>query len=160
MRITCIAGDRTLLGIAWWMGAETVSSPEMTANLDTDVDGKFDAALNGLRRSDLVVVHLKGADIAAHDQRPDLKVAFLERVDRGLARLLELHDKPLRIAVASDHATLSESGQHAADPPPVLIWGEGIEADSVTRFDERSAGAGELQRFPLQLLLSRLFELR
>ena len=101
----------------------------------------------------------KGADIAAHDQRPDLKALFLEQLDRELARLFERHQGPLRVAVASDHATLSESGQHAADPLPVLIWGEGIDSDGVEVFDEQSSGAGRLQRFPLQMLLGRLFKL-
>ncbi len=73
--------------------------------------------------------------------------------------MLEDVKHPLRIAVASDHATLSESGQHAADPLPVLIWGEGVEADAVERFDEASASAGGLQRFPLQMFLGRLFDL-
>jgi 2,3-bisphosphoglycerate-independent phosphoglycerate mutase len=131
----------------------------MTANLDTDLEAKFKAAEEALRLDDLVILHLKGADIAAHDQRPDLKALFLEQLDRQLARLLEEHEGPLRVAVASDHATLSESGQHAADPLPVLIWGEGIEADGVEVFDEQSAGGGRLQRFPLQMLLGRLFKL-
>ena len=131
----------------------------MTANLDTDLRAKFAAAATALGRNDLVVVHVKGADIAAHDRRPELKVAFLEDVDRALGGLIEGHAGNLRIAVASDHATLSESGQHAADPLPVLIWGTGIEPDAVTLFDEQSAAGGTLGRFPLQLLLSRLFDL-
>ena len=159
LRVCCISGDRTVLGLARWAGARTITSPEMTANLDTDLEHKFDAALEELQRSDLVILHIKGADIAAHDQRPDLKASFLERVDESLAGLLERAEGPLRIAVASDHATLSESGQHAADPLPVLIWGEGVEADEVQAFDEQSAGGGRLQRFPLQLLLSQLYKL-
>ncbi len=158
LRLCCVSGDRTVLGLARWAGARTVTSPEMTANLDTDLEHKFNVAYRELQRNDLVVLHLKGADIAAHDQRPDLKVSFLERVDQGLAGLLA-RSGPLRVAVASDHATLSESGQHAADPLPVLIWGEGIEADEVETYDEQAAGSGSLQRFPLQLLLSRIYKL-
>ncbi|MFQ5350570.1 MAG: hypothetical protein ACE5EG_09030, partial [Thermoanaerobaculia bacterium] len=158
LRLCCISGDHTVLGLARWAGARTITSPEMTANLDTDLERKFNVAYRELQRSDLVVLHLKGADIAAHDQRPDLKVSFLERVDQGLTGLLAWIG-PLRVAVASDHATLSESGQHGADPLPVLIWGEGVEADEVESFDEQSAGSGSLQRFPLQLLLSRLYKL-
>jgi 2,3-bisphosphoglycerate-independent phosphoglycerate mutase len=158
LRLCCISGDSTVLGLARWAGARTITGPEMTANLDTDLEHKFNVASRELQRSDLVVLHLKGADIAAHDQRPDLKVSFLERVDQGLAGLLAWIG-PLRVAVASDHATLSESGQHAADPLPVLIWGEGVEADAVETYDEQAAGSGELQRFPLQLLLSRLYKL-
>ena len=114
---------------------------------------------DALKRSDLVVIHLQGADTAARDRRPDLKVGFLERLDRCLAKFLERHTDALRIAVASDHATLSESGEDVADPLPVLVWGEGIEADEVKEFNEAAAEEGELGRFPLQLLLGKLFEL-
>jgi 2,3-bisphosphoglycerate-independent phosphoglycerate mutase len=158
LRITCISGDRTILGIASWLGAETVEEEGMTANLDTDLRAKFDAALKALRKRDLVVLHLKGADIAAHDRRPDLKATFLERADRELARLIKKFPDPLRIAVGADHATLSESGQHAADPVPVLLWGEDIAADEVETYDEQSVATGALQRFPLQLLIPRLYE--
>lgn len=160
LRLTCISGDRTVLGLARWLGANLVSEPGMTANLDTDLDRKFQRALAALDDSDLVIVHVKGADIAAHDRRPELKVQFLERLDRALGALLEeLAERPLRIAVASDHATISESGQHAADPLPVLLWGPGIEPDAVERFDETSVAGGGLHRFPLQMLLGRLFQL-
>ena len=163
LRLTCVSGDRTVLGLAALLGADTISRDNMTANLDTDLGAKFDAAEKALKRSDLVVLHVKGADIAAHDQRPDLKATFLEQVDAALGEFLEglsgSKRKKLRVAVAADHATLSESGQHAADPLPVLIWGQGIEADEVEIFDETSAAAGKLQQFPLQMLLERLFEL-
>lgn len=160
LRIACISGDRTVLGLAAWLGAETVTGPEMTGNLDTDLDAKIGAASEALRRNDLVLLHLKGADIAAHDCRPDLKMEFLEAVDRRLDELLKAWPgRPLRVAVASDHATLSESGHHSADPVPVLVWGEGIEPDGVDSFTERAVAEGALGRLPLQTLLNRLFDL-
>lgn len=159
LSLSCISGDRTLLGLASWLGARALTAEGMTANIDTDLKLKLDTTLAALEVDDLVVLHVKGADIAAHDQRPDLKATFLEQVDRMVRKLLKRHPGPLRVAVASDHATLSESGQHAADPLPVIVWGEGIEADKVMAYDEISAGSGALKRFPLQMLLSRLFEL-
>jgi len=159
LRIGCISGDRTILGLTHWLGSRIITDETMTANLDTDLRHKFDETEKALNRDDLVVLHLKGADIAAHDQRPDLKVDYLERVDAELGRLMERIDPSTRVAVASDHATLSESGQHAADPLPVLVWGQGWEADDVESFDEQACAAGALQRFPLQMLLGRLFKL-
>ena len=99
------------------------------------------------------------SDIAAHDCRPDLKVAFLEKLGAQLGDLLERMESPLRVAVASDHATLSESGQHAADPLPILVWGHGVDADDVETFDEHSAAGGSMGRFPLPNLLWQLFGL-
>ncbi len=159
LRLVCVSGDRTILGLCSWLGAEIVTKDGMTANLDTDLKLKFKEARDALRRSDLVLLQVKGADIAAHDRRPELKVEFLEKLDRRLGRLVDDFKGCLRVAVGSDHATVSESGQHAADPLPVLIWGNGIEPDEVERFDEMSVASGALQRFPLQLLLSRLYDL-
>ena len=87
-----------------------------------------------------------------------MKVAFLERVDQELGVLLDRLERSIRVAVTADHATLSEVGVHGADPVPVLIWGDGIAADAVTSFGERVAGTGRLGRFPLQLLIERVFE--
>jgi 2,3-bisphosphoglycerate-independent phosphoglycerate mutase len=159
LRLACVSGDRTVLGLAGCLGGTTITGEAMTANLDSDLAGKFAAAREALGQHDLVVLHLKGADIAAHDRRPDLKLEFLERVDRQLGELIERWGAPLRIAVATDHATVSEIGQHAADPVPVLMWGPGVQPDAVAAFDEQSAAAGGLQRFPLQLLLVRLLDL-
>lgn len=159
LRVACVAADRTVQGIASVLGAEWIQNDAMTGNLDTDLGAKMAAALKALRSNDLVVLHLKGTDIAAHDRRPDLKAAFLEKIDRALDGLLQAHQEPLRVAVSSDHATLSESGQHAADPLPTLIWGPGIEADEVRAYNESAVADGALGRFPLQLLLGRLFEL-
>ncbi len=158
LRLACVAGDRTVLGIAAALGADTVGTPAMTANLDTDLDAKFAAAAEALADHDLVVLHVKGADIASHDRRPDLKVEFLERLDRRLGALVAAHEGPLRVAVAADHATLSEAGHHAADPVPVLLWGTGIQADAAQAFSEAAAAGGGAGRFPLQLLLARLLE--
>ena len=155
--VSCISGDYTVLGVASAVGARLVSGQGITANLDTDLALKFRLAEQELADGrDLVVLHLKGADIAGHDRRPDLKVDFLERIDRELEPFLAKHPTGLRIAVAADHATLSELGHHGADPVPVLLWGEGIERDSVQTFDESAAASGRLLRFPLRRFLERL----
>ena len=160
LRLACVGGDRTVLGLAKWLGAEIVHEPGMTANLDTNLELKLSRAREILVDKDLVIVHMKGADIAAHDRRPDLKAGFLERIDQALGKeLLDQWEGPLRIAVSGDHATLSESGQHAADPLPVVIWGDSLDPDPVTVFNESAVVGGVLGRFPLQLMLSRLFEL-
>lgn len=159
LALTCIAGDRTVLGIAALLGARTLIEDGMTGNLDTDLEAKFRAAAAALATSDLVVVHVKGADIASHDLQPLAKVAFLERLDAALGQLLQSYRGRLRVAVTCDHATLSETGHHAADPLPLLIWGEGFAADRLVHFDEKSAAGGSLGRQPLQSVLSRLFPL-
>ncbi len=115
LALTCIAGDRTVLGIAALLGARTLIEEGMTGNLDTDLEAKFRAAAAALATSDLVVVHVKGADIASHDLKPQAKVAFLERLDAALGQLLQSYNGRLRVAVTCDHATLS--AKPATTPP-------------------------------------------
>ena len=162
LRLACVAGDLTVLGVARVLGGQAVSSDAFTANLDTRLDRKMSDAARLLETEDLVVVHVKGADIASHDLRVDEKVRFLERLDAELARFYELPDMRaladqgrLRTIVAADHATYSESGQHGPDPVPVLIHGAGAVADTVSEFNERSVATGSLARFPLQQLVPR-----
>lgn len=159
LAITCVAGDRTVLGIASLLGARTVLEEGMTGNLDTDLDAKLSAGGAALATSDLVVVHVKGADIASHDLKPNAKVAFLEKLDAALGRLLESFRGRLRVAITCDHATLSETGHHAADPLPLLLWGDRVGSDGCAKFDEKSVAGGALGRQPLQMVLSRLFPL-
>ena len=157
-RLACVSGDRTVLGISTLLSASTFTHKRMTANLDTDLALKFHRAAQALEDHDLVLLHVKGADIAAHDQRADLKVRFVEAVDSALHSFLESWRGPLRVAVASDHSTITESGLHGSDPVPVLLWGTGIEADQASSFSERSVHKGQLGRFSLQHLVDRLFE--
>lgn len=159
LRLACVAGDRTVRGIATWLDADIFQKPAMTANLDTDLGLKFELARAALKDHDLVILHAKGADIAAHDRQPKQKAAFIEKLDRHLAQLLDKIEGPLRVVVGSDHATSSESGHHTADPVPVLIWGPGVDADEVEVFDETQVAGGRLGRFPLQRLLGRLLDL-
>jgi len=91
LRIACVSGDHTVLGLAAFLGASAVTGEAMTASLDTDLEAKFAAARAALGASDLVMLHIKGADIAAHDRRLELKLEYLERVDRLLGELIERH---------------------------------------------------------------------
>jgi 2,3-bisphosphoglycerate-independent phosphoglycerate mutase len=160
LSVTCIAGERTILGLASLVGAQTEQTETMTGSLDTDLNQKFAAAERALNDNQLVVVHVKGADIAAHDRKPEQKQRFIEKVDRALGGLLERRSgRPFRVVVASDHATLSDRGVHGDAPSPILIWGPGITADAVESFDEKSVARGALGRFVLRLLLRRLFPL-
>lgn len=163
LRLACVAGDLTVLGVARALGGRAVSNERFTANLDTRLDRKFIDAAGLFDSHDLVVIHFKGADIASHDLRVDEKVRFLERLDEELGTFLELtkikslvDNGRLRVLVAADHATYSESGQHGPDPVPVLIHGTDIPRDSVTEFNERAAATGGLGRFPLQQLIPRV----
>lgn len=141
-----VAACSTALGVARMAGMQAVTGTGMTGSLDTDLDAKFDAAASLLEKRSLVVVHLKGPDIAAHDRRPLAKRDYIERADAALGRFLEAYTQVtdgLRVVVSADHGTSSITGNHLPDPVPVLVstWQGDGEAGT---FDEDSAERGAL----------------
>lgn len=141
-----IAGCNTVRGLAAMAGFDTVTEPAFTAGTDTDLDAKVRATLAALDEYDLAYLHVKAADICAHDRQPLAKRDFLERLDRALEPLL---GAGVVVAVAADHTTDSNTGVHTADPVPALISvpgharGQGVRTVS---FGERSCATGTLPR--------------
>jgi len=137
----------TARGIARYLGLKTATSATMTGNLDTDLDAKFVAAGRALGDGQFVVVHVKGTDIAAHDRRPMEKSKFISAVDAALGRFLAQHPElsgKLRIVVSADHGTSSVTGQHMADPVPLLLATWQAESSEEAEFSERSSAQGAL----------------
>ncbi len=165
LRISCVSADLTVSGVARSLGGKAVTDPAITANLDSSLEVKFQLATEQLEHNDLVVIHFKGADIAAHDRLVHEKVRYIERLDVALGGFLALpktnaalESGALNLAVASDHTTYSETGQHGPEPVPILVFGASFAADRVASFGERSVEEGALGRFPLQQLIPRIFD--
>ena len=153
---TIISGEKTLNGIARMIGMDFHTLPSMTGSLDTDLAGKFQQTGEMLEKKDLVLLHIKGTDIASHNCDPEAKKNFLMRIDTELGRFLEARDSQLRFAVTSDHCTSSITGTHLNDPVPVVLWGTGIEKDGVEGFDEKQLKQGGLGRFSLSDVWEKL----
>lgn len=114
-RTTVVCGGGAAAGIARLMGADVVVPDGSTGDVDTDLRAKAEAALRQDDR-DLVVVHVGGADEAAHRLDADAKRAFLERVDAEL--LQPLAGSGLALTVTADHSTDPRTGRHGAEPVP------------------------------------------
>ncbi len=137
----------TARGVARYLGLRTITTPQMTGNLDTDLNAKFDAAHHALMETDLVIVHVKGTDIAAHDRRPLEKANFLAAIDQALNRFLEEWPDQrgrLRVVVAADHGTSSVTGEHLPDPVPLLLASWPVEGTEEAEFSESSSAQGAL----------------
>lgn len=139
-----ISGCGTALGVARALGYQPATSADMTGNLDTDLELKFRTVQDLLNTHNLVVLHIKGTDIASHDRKPLQKRDFLERVDVALGGFLRgLPPLSLRIVVSADHGTSSRTGEHMNIPVPLLLgrWeGHGEQAS----FDEEATQHGAL----------------
>jgi 2,3-bisphosphoglycerate-independent phosphoglycerate mutase len=117
-----------------------------TGGLDSDFDAKVSAAMEALDTHDAVVVSIKAPDIAAHDRRPQEKVRVIERIDRALGPLREAFREEWVLGVTADHSTPSSTGDHSADPVPLLAYTEGGRKDEVSQYDEMAVTKGSLGR--------------
>lgn len=154
IRGACIAGGALYKGVARAAGLEVLAVPGATGDLKTDLTGKARAAIGALREYDFVFVHIKGTDNAGHDGDAEAKKGFIERIDREFFGTLipGLDPGGFHLVFSGDHTTPPATGEHTADPVPVLFVGPAIRPDRARSFSERAAGEGGLGRFSGRLV--------
>jgi len=155
-----ITGVDILRGLAVGMGMDLVHVPGATGYIDTDFEGKGDAAVRALDDHDLVVVHVEAADEAGHLGDAAEKVKALERIDAAIvAPLLEAlrAHGAYRVFVAADHPTPVGSKTHDGTPPPFCFAGSGIAPNGGARYTEAEARRTGLFVDPGHGLMGMLF---
>lgn len=146
LRFAAIAGVALVRGICRTVGMDVLEVKGATGGLDTDLGAKVSAAMGALHDHEVVVVSIKAPDIAGHDRKPEEKVNVIARIDESLGPLREGFQEDWIFAVTADHSTPSATGDHSADPVPLLVYGEGIRTDDVREYDELAAARGSLGR--------------
>ena len=137
--IVCAPGAAA--GCGRLLGARVVTPQGATGDVGSDLWAKTRAALAVLPEADVVVVHVGGADEAAHHRDRIGKKAMIEAADQDVVRPLAraAQDAGAVLAVTSDHATCVETGRHDAAPVPVVVAGPGIAPSGPLRLHERLA---------------------
>jgi len=114
-----------LKGIGVYAGMEVVNVPGATGYLDTDYQGKVDAALNALDRHDLVLVHVEAPDETGHQGLLKEKIQAIEDFDRKVVRKILDGMNPgqdFRLVVCMDHFTPISLKTHMAMPVPFALF--------------------------------------
>ncbi|MGC8962013.1 MAG: 2,3-bisphosphoglycerate-independent phosphoglycerate mutase, partial [Candidatus Bathyarchaeia archaeon] len=116
-KFAAIAAVALVKGICRVVGMDVIDVPGATGGLDTDYSAKGRAALEALKAYDFVVVHVKAADVAAHDGNFDLKVEVIQNIDHMVGEVAEsVNLDSTFIALTPDHATPISIGDHMGDP--------------------------------------------
>ena len=146
----CVAGESTVLGVAFMAGFDIVTHPEMTGNIDTNIRMKAKLAVEALQDHDFVCLHFKATDLMGHDNNPLGKVKAIEKYDEMVGYveeyLREIKDFNVILALAADHSTPCERREHSGDPVPIVISGKNIRKDRVQEYDEIHCAEGGLNR--------------
>ncbi len=133
-------------GIGKYAGLEVIDVPGATGLYDTNYENKVQAALEALRSSDFVYLHIEASDEAGHEGDIDLKLKCIEDLDSRVLGLImdqvSNWSEPVAIALLPDHPTPCDIRTHTADPVPFVIYKPGNEPDSVTEYNEISARNG------------------
>ena len=140
----CIAASPVIKGIARALEMDVIEVSGATGDMKTNLTEKTLRSLDALNKYDFVILHILGADVAAHDKSSAQKRMFIEKIDREVfRRILEYvnFDKTV-VAVTSDHVTSVKDGEHKSGFVPFVIYTRGIEPNQVMKYDEKSCKLG------------------
>ena len=136
-----------LKGIAVGAGMKVVNVPGATGSLDTNYEGKADAAVKALLEDgmDFAYIHVEGPDEMGHQGIVADKVRSIEYLDsRLIARVKKAMDESgeaYRMLVLPDHPTSLRCRTHTGDPVPYVIFDSTRQTRKLSRYSEAEAAA-------------------
>ena len=129
-------------GIGRCAGMEVADVPGATGYIDTNFEGKANAALDLLTRNDLVYIHFEAPDECGHRNEPENKVKAIELIDQKVLPILfnglAQYDD-YKIMCLPDHPTPIVTRTHASDPVPYVIYRKSKEIEGVVTINEETA---------------------
>ena len=150
-------------GIGVNAGLDIIEVPGATGYLDTNYRGKAEYAIESLKNTDFVYVHVEAPDEAGHGGLLKEKIEAIESFDRDvvgtiLENISEIGD--CRILITPDHPTPVEKRTHTSDPVPYILFDSRQNTDSQAKvYSEAEAKrCGEV--VPGHQLLSMLMDHR
>jgi len=122
--------------------------PGATGYIDTNYENKAAYAIEALKRSDFVYLHVEAPDESSHEGNLEKKLQSISDLDiRLLAPLLKgLNENfpAYRILVMPDHPTPIRLKTHTAEPVPFMIYDNcKASAGSAAGYNEQSAAAAK-----------------
>ncbi len=148
IRAAVISAVDVINGLGACMGMDVIKVPGATGYIDTNYEGKADAAVKALADGyDFVYVHVEAIDEVSHAQDLKLKLQAIEDFDeRIVGRVMIAAGPNVAYCVLPDHPVPLALGKHTRTPVPVAVYQPGVPPDGVMTFDEASAPKGELGR--------------
>ncbi len=134
-----------LKGIAICAKMKSVDVEGATGYIDTNFEGKANAAINEFKNgAELVYVHVEAPDECGHRFEAENKVKAIELIDKKvltpIVEALEGMNEDFAVLVCPDHPTPLNTKTHSRTPVPYLIYRSNTEVSSgVEKFTEAEA---------------------
>ncbi|MGI6004466.1 MAG: cofactor-independent phosphoglycerate mutase [Christensenellales bacterium] len=133
-------------GIGMLAGFKPVYVEGATADINTNYEGKAQAAVRALKEGDdIVVVHIEAPDECGHDADAKGKLRSIEYIDRRNLKIIldemRAWGEPFRLLLMPDHETPLDTRSHSGEPIPYALYDSRVAPlDFKLRgYDENSA---------------------
>lgn len=136
-----------LKGIAVGAGMKVYQVPGATGSIDTNFEGKAQAAIDALTKDgcDFVYVHVEAPDEMGHQGLLKEKIRSIEYLDRRLIapvkKAMEDAGEDFRMLVLPDHPTPIRLRTHTGDPVPYVLYDSTRQRKSIQKYTEAGAEA-------------------
>ena len=135
-----------LKGIGKFAGMNVVNVPGATGYMDTNFEGKAQAAIDEFEKGqDFVYIHVEAPDECGHRHETENKKKSLEIIDEKiLGPVLEALEKydDYKVLIMPDHATPLSLRTHTNDPIPFLIYKKSAPAPGGEFTEEGAKASG------------------
>ncbi len=116
-----------LRGIAMGGGMKVVEVAGATGTINTNFDGKAEAAIRELESgTDFCMVHLEATDECGHQGNVSDKVRAIELIDQKIIARLYSHfteaKTPFSMLIMPDHYTPLSTRTHSSEPVPYMLY--------------------------------------
>lgn len=146
-------------GLGKCMELDVIDVEGATGNVDTNWDGKANAAINALKNgSSFLYVHMEAPDESGHQGSVENKVFSIEAIDEKvltpIVAYLDSTGENYRVLVLPDHPTPICTKTHAGDPVPCLFYEkETAQEKAIQVFSEKNAALSQNVFAPGDLLM-------
>jgi 2,3-bisphosphoglycerate-independent phosphoglycerate mutase len=113
-----------LKGLGVYAGLDKIDVPGATGYLDTNYDGKVDAAMQALETGNFVYVHIEAPDEAGHEGSLSKKLEAIEAFDaKVVGPVMERAARfpKVKLLIITDHLTPISRRTHVSDPVPFVL---------------------------------------
>lgn len=141
-----ISAVDVIRGIGKCTGMEVIQVPGATGFIDTNYEGKAQAAIDALQEYDFVYLHVEAIDECSHMGDLKLKMQAIADFDSRIVApvMATLAGQGVNFAILPDHPVPIELREHTTEPVPIAVCGSGITPDALQSYGEHVSLAGRL----------------
>ncbi|MCD8010894.1 MAG: cofactor-independent phosphoglycerate mutase [Lachnospiraceae bacterium] len=153
-----------LKGIAVGAGMTNITVEGANGTLETNYEGKAEAAVKALLEDDFdfVYLHLEAPDEMGHQGSIERKIRAIENLDQRILRIvkgkMDASGVPYRMLVLPDHPTPICVRTHTSTPVPYLLYDSTALRNETWKYNEREARASGNYVAEGHHLIDHLFE--